>query len=340
MLSKKHLAKIFFWLTVGLSIGSESVTAKILIFSYAFNLPDFIEKQVRTLNKFLEDEFELVVFNNARKKNLEERITSECKRLNIACIRVPQNVPLMPGPACSSHHAGAIRYSLETLGYQHDSILVLLDSDMFLTRNFCIRDYLDGHQLAAWMRRSQPSGVQFMWPGIAFIDMANLPDKEQLCFDIGSVKGAYVDTGGHTYHYLKAHPNTSLKRLDMLRINRRHSIEPFERTISCDKCTQGQSMIYGPLCKHPRHIICESCRAKKTYKCTHNTQELRELGLGQEEIELIQGGMKYIEFYANKAFLHYKDGMGSTDQNGNLTEHGKFKTTLMNEYLRKILAQS
>ena len=42
---------------------------KVLIFTFAYNHPDFIELQHQLFQKFLKDEYEFVVFDDSKKQN-------------------------------------------------------------------------------------------------------------------------------------------------------------------------------------------------------------------------------------------------------------------------------
>lgn len=69
---------------------------KVLIFTYSYNRPDFIEIQYRTFQNFLEDDYKFVVFNDASNVELETKINLTCKNLNIECIRIPPNNSHIP----------------------------------------------------------------------------------------------------------------------------------------------------------------------------------------------------------------------------------------------------
>lgn len=62
---------------------------KILIITHNFNRPDFIEIQHATFKKFLQDDYEYVVFNDATDSTLVQQINNICNKLQIEWIRVP-----------------------------------------------------------------------------------------------------------------------------------------------------------------------------------------------------------------------------------------------------------
>jgi len=59
------------------------IDAKVLIFTYAYNRPDFVEIQHKTFQKFLEDEYEFVVFNDAVDASIYHQIHAICSRYKI-----------------------------------------------------------------------------------------------------------------------------------------------------------------------------------------------------------------------------------------------------------------
>ena len=69
-----------------------TITPKVLIFTYAHNRPDFIEIQHKTFEKFLQDDYEFVVWNDANNNNMSKNIENMSKKYNIRCIRIPQEI--------------------------------------------------------------------------------------------------------------------------------------------------------------------------------------------------------------------------------------------------------
>ena len=51
-----------------------------------------------------------------------------------------------------------------------------------------------------------------MWNGIVYMNLDNLPNKEELNWWCGRIDGQPLDVGGHTYHYLnKYHDKLKIK---------------------------------------------------------------------------------------------------------------------------------
>ena len=53
------------------------------IYTFADKRPDFIQLQFESLKKFISNNFEYHVFNNASNPNLESQINSICQQLKI-----------------------------------------------------------------------------------------------------------------------------------------------------------------------------------------------------------------------------------------------------------------
>ncbi len=183
------------------------INAEILLFTYSYNRPDFIEIQYKTFKKFLKDDYKFIVFNDARDRGMEQQINAMCSRYGIACIRIPQEIherPYLKRWPGESKHAPAVRncnvvqYSLNEVGFKHDDIVALFDSDMFLVKDFSIRNYLADYDLAGIKQ-----GIGYLWIGLTFLDMRTMPNRSSLNFNCGRVDNVPVDAGGHTYCYLR-----------------------------------------------------------------------------------------------------------------------------------------
>src|SRR5712671_5707704 len=64
--------------------------ASVRILTFHYNQAEFIEIQYRALQKFLRDDFELIVFNDANTLENEKAIEHICCELGIKCVRFEQ----------------------------------------------------------------------------------------------------------------------------------------------------------------------------------------------------------------------------------------------------------
>lgn len=241
----------------------------VLLITHAYNRPDFIEIQDKTFKKFLQDDYEFVVFNDAPGEPMARAIASTCQNLGIRCIRIPQSIhtqPYLPkglgedGNNSCKRCAHVVQYSLDILGFDHTDLVAIIDSDMFLIKPFSIRQYMKDIQLAGvpQSRENGVSCVEYFWNGLVFFDMPALPDKKSINFNCGRVEGIGVDVGGYTYYYLKNHPDLRRKNIDCL--------------------------------------------------YTHNIEELKHIFFTKELIWFIDQSPDNIEFLIHGTFLHYRGG--------------------------------
>nr|MBA3815280.1 hypothetical protein [Parachlamydiaceae bacterium] len=207
---KSFFNSILFFLFV---INISALEAKVLIITHSYNRPDFIEIQDKTFKKFLSDDYEFVVFNDAPKDEMCQQIQEMCTNLDIRCIRIPQSIhtaPYLtrernddlqnPGIRC----ANVVQYSLDVLGFDHDGIVMIIDADMFLIQPFNITEYLKDFQLAGVPQKRQH--VNYIWNGLVFFNMNTLEDKTSIDFNCLKVEGVGVDVGGGLFHYFASHP--------------------------------------------------------------------------------------------------------------------------------------
>jgi hypothetical protein len=219
----KQWKRLFLLIAV---FASYSLHAKVLIITHSYNRADFIEIQHKTFKRFLQDEYEFVVFNDARDEVIRQQIVDTCKRLGIQCVRIPQEIHKRPYlyrmPGEDKNHpsvrtSNVIQYSLNTLGFSHGDIVAIFDSDMFVIQPLSIRKYLKGYHIAAV---EQARGrIHYIWNGLVFLDMPHLPQKRTLNFNCGIIKGQACDTAGYTYYYFRDHPEVRLRKMPLLHIN-------------------------------------------------------------------------------------------------------------------------
>jgi hypothetical protein len=201
---------------------NNSVLSKnVLIMTYSFNRPDFIEIQDKTFKKFLKDDYTFVVFNDAKEEKISNQIIETCNKLSLPCVRIPQwihNAPYLERwPGEDYNHptvrcCNVVQFSLNTLGFGHDGIVMIIDSDMFLVKEFSVQEFLDDFDIAGVPQAREH--IEYIWIGLALLNMQTLPDKKTINFNCGKVDGIPVDAGGQTYHYLKNHPEVMRKLVD------------------------------------------------------------------------------------------------------------------------------
>jgi hypothetical protein len=288
---------------------SISVQAQVLIFTHVHNRTDFIKIQCDTLKKFFLNDYKFVVFNDGRTDSMAQEIYNTCAQLNIQCVRIPQEIHSRPYLYRLPHEdyqhpcvrcANVVQYSLDTLGFNHDDIVMIIDSDMFLIKPFSAREFMTDHQLAGV--KQNRGEIIYLWNGLLCFDMKALPNKHSIDFNCGRVNDKPVDVGGQTYHYIKNNPEVKIHYIN---------------------------------CFYSGNSLCDSCKSTNQQLCTHNTETLRTEGFDDNQILFLHSAGN-VEFFHNNSFLHYRGGQNWDNQS---QKYHQMKTVALNTYLTTILEE-
>ena len=298
--------------------------SSILIITHCFNRPDFIEWQYRCFKRFLHDDYEYVIFNDAQDLTLEKKINEICNLLGVRSIRIPQINRVRPKDSpltlSSWRHSQAIRFSMEQLGFSHDGIVMLIDSDMFLIKDFCVEDFLQNYDIAGIQ---QIRGHTYLWQGLIFFRMNNLPNKESMNFNPTCVQGIWDDTGGAMHHYFQE--NQTIKILF------------FEQKYRM--FLDNDLMVYtwsSQLTRIRQYCSCSSCAKKTGCHCKHNRKILQELNFDNKILNCLelQQIPPAIEFVLNDTFFHY---VASSNWDKKDDEFHKHKTFLFLKFVNSMI---
>jgi hypothetical protein len=211
----------------------------IKIYTYAHKRPDFIAIQFDSISKYLKDDYEYVVFNNAiDDENLSSQIEKECQKINIKCIKVQlqediNNQNFIDGSEIQFiNNNGNYKYANPNVACSYpliwsfkniiskddnENIIVIIDSDMFFSRDISIKDLMTGYDIA-FIPQYRNNDVHYMWNGFVIIDGSknNLNEINWFC---GRVNGQPVDVGGQTHFYLKNNPQLKIMYLEFWNLN-------------------------------------------------------------------------------------------------------------------------
>jgi len=234
-----------------LLVLSTSLHAKIRFLTFHFNRPDFIELQYKTLKRFIEDDYELIVFNDANTKEREEGVRSMCEKYGITCIRFepewhtenPLNHQILRdlthpslihshisfggknlagiSQQLSVRHCHVIQYALDNFGYGHDDIVVILDGDIFPIRQLNLRTLMKKNPLIGSRRMFADQIIDYFWVPFVAFDPKRLPRVRDLKFHVSLINGYIYDTGAASFYYLRENPRVHSKMYDY------HSSTPF-----------------------------------------------------------------------------------------------------------------
>lgn len=225
---------------------------KVRIVASHFNHPDFVELQYLSIQKYVKDpEVEFIVINdsldfahirNWNDPNMTKKIEDMCKKYNIWCIRYPQSLhggnrnTLFPKTSSwipstvnivNTRCADVCQYGYNNLGKNFDGIYVIVDGDMFFSREISFNETMENYDIMA-VQQSRQGKINYFWNGILVFNIPTLPNPNLINLDSGRVKysieetneegeiiskdvSVAVDTGGQTYWYMKKTPEAKIK---------------------------------------------------------------------------------------------------------------------------------
>ena len=131
----------------------------IYIYTVCYNTPQYIEPQYSLFKKFIQNDFEYIVFNNTMtnsnilKTNVDNNnmLHTVCNKYNIKCFDIPKKIFHNISDNNASVRVGiAIDWAHVFLfkNYSLDSIFFLIDTDAFLLRPFDIETFMNGKKLS------------------------------------------------------------------------------------------------------------------------------------------------------------------------------------------------
>lgn len=208
---------------------------KVKIFTLANVRPDFIEIQYDSIKKFVTDEVEYVVFNNARNDNKRFKLINEiCQRLGVECIEVKGKYDKHNDPSVIV--ANSLNYLWKNYLYNEKDLLFYIDSDMFFVKKISVNDLMDGHNFAFVPNyRGKDFEVLYPWTGLMCFNMNTLPNPSELVWDAGSVLGYGVDVGGLNHYYLKKYEeDIKILYLEMWNLQEVEHNEEGEKIVTCN----------------------------------------------------------------------------------------------------------
>lgn len=187
---------------------------KVKIYITYYSYVQYMEYQIKSFNKFIEDEFEVIILNNSPDPEMWNHINKAGKDLGIKVIDVPGKV----SSTANESHAHALLWSYSNIVKNDNEISVYMDSDIFFYDYFNFNEYLEGYEIAGHMQ-SKVHNIHpgkpavYFWPGLLMLDMSMLPDKDQINLNCGCIDGIHVDVGGYMWHYLKSHPGVKYRQI-------------------------------------------------------------------------------------------------------------------------------
>ncbi|MCF7852556.1 MAG: hypothetical protein K9M07_04880 [Simkaniaceae bacterium] len=300
------------------------IFSKTLIFTTAFNRPDFIELQDKLFKKFFLDDYEYIVFSDANTAQLQNKIRCVCNQLNVKCIDVPQGIhtqPYLPRLSGDNLHrpnirnCNAVQWAWDNYMSKHNGPVLLMDSDMFLIRPFSAEKLMSKYDIAyVAMGTEDPitkKGYAYMWIALICFNTQTLPELNAFCFNCGQLPNtnAIVDSGGWTYLYLKKYQN----QIKYKNIN----------------CVPGCDFYCPYRYTHP------SRQRPKQVSSDIIIENLTTRGFTKNEIDMILCQPDTIELLFDNHFLHYRAGSNYEKYSKN---HLDKKDRILLSFFDKILS--
>lgn len=287
-----------------MALGTPKNNTKILIITPTSNHPEYIKLQDISFKKYLQDAYEFIVFNDATDDKTKQEIENTCAELNIACIRVPQeNRPIGTLVSWASYrHGQALNYIMQTEVADYSGIVALIDSDMFLIKEFSVATYLKGYDIAGLNRGPDNNKMAYIWPGLLFFRMNNLPNKKTINFM--PEDSLHYDTGGSLCHYFTANPLVKTRLFSLGRIKLNKNMFPYH--------------LYSSPCR-ASFARCASCNDKISKKknqiqskCVHKRSIYKQLQFRDSIVDLILSyKIPYAaEFILGDTFFHISGSSG------------------------------
>ncbi len=245
-----HFINRFFFLIFPFLLFLNEAVAKVRIFTFHYNCPEFVEYQYATFKKFLLDDYEWIVISDAPDAEQEQAIREVCEKYSVQCARYEQDwhytdpvtdwicanvdtakknswfqFPMKNGgldrvavsQQCSVRHSHLIQYALENFGYAHNDLVVIMDADVFPIKPTSIRNLLTD-VLVAGVDHLDPGSpsegpycYHYLCPPFIVFDPTKLPDVKQLKFHVGFLDGMLFDTGSQSQAYLERHPEVPVR---------------------------------------------------------------------------------------------------------------------------------
>lgn len=212
-----------------------NVQATVRIITFHYNLPYLLEMQCKALNKFITDDFHLIVLNDASDLVTKQDIESICYKYKALCVRFKPEWHDFNHPLNSYHkhltkayphliddakspswrHSRMIRYALETFAYNHDDVIVILDGDAFPIRSMSPRKWLEDHDIVGSLRAGNT--CDYIMPVFVAFDPRKLAVPSEFSLSWDYVNGRMEDTGAYSHRYIQSHPEVKILTVPFLR---------------------------------------------------------------------------------------------------------------------------
>ena len=190
---------------------------KVRVMSAHVMKPELVRLQKRSLDLFLEDEFEYVVYggdapstvaaeNNMWNPSVNDEVELAARKLGVEFRKIPSHLHqhrecIFPHtrterstlyPTQNSRSSDAIQFMFrDAINFCSKDLIVILDADMILIKNISFRRLLGKHNAAGLEHSRSDSStgatlsLRYLFTGPTIFNMVDLPKKDVVNFDWG-----------------------------------------------------------------------------------------------------------------------------------------------------------
>lgn len=183
---------------------------KVKIYIVSDKSPQFIGWQIKSIRDHLKDDFEYIVLNNSSSLDLDEQIQSECFLAGVKWFNIENKDFSHPCFSCSAPVQECID---KYISQDRESIHAIIDSDLFLTRDFSFNEIVEGYDLVG-VTQARDTGmgvIEYLWNNFLIIN-STAPNIHKLKMWPGTINHAHCDVGAMSYFYL-LYNDVKLKRV-------------------------------------------------------------------------------------------------------------------------------
>lgn len=173
---------------------------KTSVFSFSVNDKFPIPIAYRQYKKYMKEEFEYILFNDADNPQMEANINVITSYNNIKCIRVPQNIHKIHNPSAS--YAETLNWSIHEYAINNNcEIVILSHTDIFPICDIIISNIINNNIIAstAEFRLVNGKGIHYLYPAFTIVNMGLLKNPKELDFSLSPG----LDTGGKTKDFVE-----------------------------------------------------------------------------------------------------------------------------------------
>ena len=196
--------------------GARPSRLPVVIFAFHCNRPDFVILQARALKSFFLDDYTLIVINDAQSDDMRAVIAAAAESVGAEAISTPD---YLDHSDPSSVVGKIVTWTMQEVALQrfNDSVVMLLEGDIFPVAHFSPLDFLEGYSIAGTQqgRRHHSTGflLRYLWVGILLMDLKGLPNKHLLNMETAVVGDVGGDTASAMHHFFAASPDVNVRRV-------------------------------------------------------------------------------------------------------------------------------